>query len=534
MMKSTRTLLLCICLFSVKASLSQNNISYAGHGESASYGRVFESFLGEYDGKYYFAEEHSDKKKRFVDVVLSIRIVDKESLKTLKTKGYEDITTAFKETRFDYGAILMRHDKIKILAFDWQTGNLVFIQVNPITLELMPNIEKVYSIKDYYDISEKAFSKKLKKRNWGISFSTEISESKSKEYSVIYVWFSLVKVKNSTAGLGILIDEKFRVRYVNVFDNYDVPQQRWQERYLVSDNGTAVVGFNQDWVRKPGSDKIEGIGSAFWVFNTKGEKSVKKLKRPESLEEIGNHPHSLEFEIDNDRLYVAGYNSKRTGYLFGVFDLTSTEEHYNLKFREFSNKTQALFKTSDSEELPKLVREVDRYETGYIEDKLAPQNIVILDDGDILLTGRYRYQASVGDGYMLYHDNLMITKIGMDAQIDYTKILLYEQKGLFFKLAGSKPIVVDDRLFLLINMPCKEVEGYNLKGEGKEKNGGTVVSINTKDMSWEKIPYILPGTLEELVVIPHLFIRESPKSYVYPCKPMEGNEVGYVRVKFNE
>lgn len=507
--------------------------------------------LGEYEDKFYVSEL-SSVKKTFVlgQRVLQLKTLDKNSLEPIETKQFDQISRnkeveGFKilkpkeinETSYEYLKSFMLGNIVGIVVLHNETAEVRLIRIDATTLEQISE-EVLSSLTDFYHIPAHTIKDRLNDvYDPEVILNVETSGSDNGKFLNLSVVQSGSSVPANIKSW--LFDDKFQNVHSTEFglknlnylfdDNLDVHVSNGGETSFLSYSGfldladsnfksskCRILTVSKNGLNKVGT-RIIGIGPYLNGFSGQLTKSLMK----------------------NNVLYIAGYDFKRTGYIFSRIDLTNQSDSHVVKFIKFSDSLQAYWYSYKENKFDNGLLNVKNGKK-YVRLSLNANNLTIMPDGRLILIGSVLSESMGFDDKGrpqpdIDHGNIQVTCFGPTGRVMSEKVVHSsveshnkDNTSLYVQTAFS----YENQIVLFILNHYSRVHGLNLVAEKNSYGNGTIVCINPSDGSWGKYYLGLTGSLKYLIPdIDKIYCIDDDELLV-PCKRPIDYSTGYIKIKF--
>lgn len=513
-MKKLNLILLLLTL-STSICEGQATFNTFGHFGREPLSREYFKILDNYNGELLVAEMRSLSGISLGGRVLSIRSIDKKTLKVSKRAVYKNISIAKRKDELSFMSIWQNNEKIQVLVMNNKTHDIALLSIDASTLVLSETGQILFSISEYY---KKA--------------SFDVVNSKNGKYTYVLVYLN--EGSTPTTMLGYLIGESGNVigkSRINPQTDFQLNKENTALKVL--DDGRAVIVMN---IR---DDKVsEGSKSGINVYLVSKNGQLNTQKH---IQIPGTLPNgapiegvNLQFATKDGNLYIAGYESTGHGTVTGVLDINSHSISYNLTFQPFREQTIA--------ELGSSIDEIIKNTSKVIRSK----SLTVTENGDFVLVGSvvpptvvYKTTTpnSIRTATVYKFGSVLVHRISLTNIMQYTKVISLSQfttSAYSLPLYQHKAFEVNGEIALFINDSYPKVSGYQMKYIEARNQKGAIVIISKDGSEWRKEPFRLNKNVEVCWVIPIAGVVEEDGAIVMPIKPEDRTNVGYIRFRPNK
>ncbi|MCB0736085.1 MAG: hypothetical protein KDC92_01135 [Bacteroidetes bacterium] len=466
--------------------------------------------------------------------VFSVHEVDRKTLNTIRERQFDDISMNFTEAKYSYINAWKLKNTIGVLVMENATAEVKLLNIDAGTLELSSRIETVYSISQQYEKDADELLKLFRKKMY---YNTLTAKSLNEKYIHMGIITNGDDVKPVLSS--ILINESCKVEHTKqIAFKTDYYLTDKDVHSAVSDNGSVVFTFSIGDYKK--IDYIDlKPGFHMMVMSKEGDiKGWSELTLANGPGDAKRYSVNLVSAIKDNTLYLMGYEGERDGYAVGVIDLASIKPATQVQFVSFSDELKASWKSVEGSQYQKALQNVKSNNSNYVEDGLIPNNISILQNGNLILTGNYTYKETKttesGTTTKYVYKNVQVSCFSPEGKLLFEKLIDTEHANFnpynhlcFVQTAYE----INGKIAIFLNDDYDGVEGIKLQpGLSNSKTFGTIIFIEQDGSKWNKIGMNMADDLRKLHFYSSSVLKINEQEFFIPAKIFNKNNTQYVKV----
>lgn len=541
MLEVTRTMkkqillfLSIVYAFSVSAQKEVDlNVVFDREGKSIE----FHQMLGGFDGRFVIAEMKSTKAVNFGRRALSIKLVDQGSMRQIRSLVYDDIAMQNKKAKYDFLKIWMLKGTIGVLVLDNETAEIKILKIDAKTLRKSTKAEIVYSISERYKKSARSVLSTFGKSRF---FYTIASKSLDEQFMHVTVLLSGRKEKPFL--ISLLIDENFGQVHKKEIEFKTIYQLAEDDvRSRVSSDGRVAFIFNISDYKKTQYIDLKPGSSILMLDkggNVKGWKSLNVVGYPREVESFR---FVMTSALKDNLLYIAGYDKSRDGYMTAIIDLDDGQRQNNIKWTGFSDHMVAFWHSFYGKDYEKALDKVKNSSRTYVSDYLNPDNITIMQNGDMVFVGSVFYVEETmregGSTSKTYHfENIQVATFNKNNELVFDKLIKTSKASSSkynIPAFHQKAHIVNGKIMIYCNNYINRVSGLDLtRIEGDLTRIGVIILIEADGSDWYEISPGLSKDLNDLFVYPEGIVQVGDGEFFMPYKKEKLINTAYGKMVF--
>lgn len=544
-----KTFLTIVSLLLVVSSYGQESFTADGYYKSDGYSRGLLEHLGEFDGRYYVAETRSKNTLKYSERILVIRVIDKMNLRVVKKIELNDVglyndikMLEDKVEVYDYHDLWMNGGQIKILVSEKKTKNLVLLSLDAKTLKRNhePTI-LLHTSEKFIEVESQSGGKSMRKLKYAV---VQAVHSSNRKYINVLLFvngdelFVMGGGPAPTNLVRILLDMDGKILYQqDEIITCKKTLERDNTSQFVLDNGNLVLVAPEKVDKKNFEQRVYTIDKEGEILS---KKAITKVSTSSSS--TSSISYSMHMKVQENRLYMAGYDTEKRGIVAGSLDLSSTRPEHKVTFTPFDKEALASIVAATEKEREKKIEKVIKGKIDHGDEFLASKNLFIAPNGDMVLIGAEHYHKTVSSSdysnTQYYFNDAVVTRLNQEGQVLFTKVIKHRiktQKGGNYALFNHKAYFVNDHIVIFMNDYFKSIWGAGLEN-GKttpSKKRGVVISIKPDGTQWTKTSYNFNPSIDDCMVLPFHGLELKSGSFLFPIKQFSKVGLGYLKMEFN-